>query len=232
MDNIRDITKTIQNYKVYNNNMHGAQKPPLDFLKAAGAQCLSSLSGLNFALKDEINLTALKSEQLPQYLASLGLNPYQMTSVIYGIFREVRLLGTLTPESDNAIHLDKEKILKMAKDPALEASIYSLFLKVQQTKNWDCLFQKESKKTPLAVPDLRHNPSMGPVLTRKETPAADTIEILDFVKFLSACGIDPLIVKKAAEERMLLSSGHTARMGGGSLPVRQAGAFGGKGEKV
>jgi hypothetical protein len=170
-------------------------------------------------------LTALKAEQLPQYLASLGLNPYQITSVIYGIFREVRLLGSLTPESDNAIHLDKEKILKMAKDPALEASIYNLFLKVQQSKSWDCLLQKESKKTPLAAPNLRHNPSLGPVLEKKEAPAEDTIEILNFVKFLSACGIDPLIVKKAVEERMLLSGG------GGSLPVRQAGAFGGKGEK-
>jgi len=155
-------------------------------------------------MPETAGLTALKAEQLPQYLASLGLNPYQITSVIYGIFREVRLLGSLTPESDNAIHLDKEKLLKMAKDPAIEASIYGLFLKVQQTKNWDCLFQKESKKTPLAAPDLRHNPSMGPVLAKGAAQIEETIEILDFVKFLSACGIDPVIVKRAIEERMLL----------------------------
>jgi len=150
------------------------------------------------------NLTALKADQLPQYLASLGLNPYQITSVIYGIFREVRLLGSLTPESDNAIHLSKEKILKMAKDPALEASIYNLFLKVQQSKSWDFLFKKESNKIPLAAPDLRHNPSMGPSLPSKEIKADEAIEIVDFVKFISACGIDPVIIKKAVEERMLL----------------------------
>ena len=87
-------------------------------------------------------LVALKPEQLPQYLASLGLNPYQITIAIYGLFKEVKISGTLTPLEDNAVHIDKAKLLKMAKDPLLEASLCSILDKVQKTKNWEPLFQK------------------------------------------------------------------------------------------
>ena len=149
------------------------------------------------------NLVSFKSEQLPQYLASLGLNPHQITAVIYGIFREVKLLGTLTPGDDNSIHINKEKILKMAKDPALETSLYGLFQKVQRSKTWEILFQNENKSS-LTAPDLWHNPNRGPKISVENVKIEDSVEILDFVRFISACGIDPALVKKAMEERMLL----------------------------
>ena len=150
------------------------------------------------------NVVSFKSEQLPQYLASLGLNPYQITAVVYGIFREVKLLGTLTPGNDNSLHLNKEKILKMAKDQALETSLYGLFQKVQRSKSWEVLFQNENKASSLSAPDLWHNPNRGPKISVEDVKIEDSVEILDFVRFISACGIDPMLVKKAMEERMLL----------------------------
>lgn len=149
-------------------------------------------------------LVSVTADQLPQYLVSLGLKPQQIATAIYGLFREVKLLGKLTPSEDNTIHLDKEKLIKLAKDPALESSLYSLFLKVQRAKSLDVIFQSGSKTDSLTAPDVWHNPNgCAPKLPKvKEVQAA--VEILDFVKFLSACGIDPNLVKSAIEEKNLL----------------------------
>ncbi len=152
--------------------------------------------------KAQEKMQAFKADQLPQYLATLGLNPYQITSVMYGIFKEVKILGILTPKEDNAIHIDKERILKMAKDPLLETNLYGLFLKVQRAKSWAPLFEKESKTASLTAPDLWHNPN-GCVPKLPENIPED-VEIINFAKFLSDCGIDPMLVKKAFEEKMLL----------------------------
>ena len=150
------------------------------------------------------NYLAVKGEQLPQYLASLGLAPYQITTAIYGLFREVKLLGNLTPQEDNAIHIDKEKILKMANNPILESGIYSLFLKVQRNKSWEALFQKESKHSELTAPDLWHNPQGCSPKLPANAPTEEDVEIVDFTKFLSYCGISPDLAKKAMEEMLLM----------------------------
>lgn len=155
-------------------------------------------------LKTAPNKIAVKAEQLPQYLASLGLNPYQITAVVYGLFKKIKLQGTLMPSEDNAIHIDKESIFQMAKDQLLVSSLYALFLKVQRNKNWDALFQKESKTDALTAPDLRHNPTGAEPNLPEASDDEDAIEILDFMKFVSSCGIDPELVKKALEEKMLL----------------------------
>lgn len=155
-------------------------------------------------LKTDAKKTAVKAEQLPQYLASLGLNPYQITAVVYGLFKQIKLQGTLTPSEDNAIHLDKESIMAMAKNQLLVSSLYSLFLKVQRSKNWDVLFKKEAKNDALTAPDLRHNPSGAESNLPQAVEDEETIEILDFMKFVESCGIDPELIKKAMEEKMLL----------------------------
>lgn len=158
------------------------------------------------ALDKEI--TAIKAEQLPQYLAGLGLNPYQITTAIYGIFKEIKILNHLTPKEDNAIHIDKEAILKMAKDTALESELYSMLQKVQQTKSWDVMLKKEKRAQSLSAPDVWHNPHGDQTIESKTARdgVKDEIEILDFIKFLSLCGIDSKLVKQAIEERMLLNS--------------------------
>jgi len=152
--------------------------------------------------KEEIQ--SVKGGQLPQYLATLGLNPYQITSVMYGIFKEVKILGKLTPQDDNTIHLTKEKLIKMSKDPLLETNLYGLFLKVQRSKNWAPLFEKGNKNDALTAPDLWHNPSgCAPKLPTGQSEQNE-VEIVNFVKFLTECGIDPDIVRQAIEEKMLL----------------------------
>lgn len=155
--------------------------------------------------KQQENITAIKAEQLPQYLASLGLNPYQMTAVIYGLFREVRVTKTLTPGQDNAIHIDREKIIEMAKDQALMAKLSSLYSKVSRSKNWEALFEKDAKKNPHSAPGLWHNPNEAQVALPQGVEPEEEIEIVDFVKFMSSVGLDPQLVKKAFEEMALLS---------------------------
>lgn len=154
--------------------------------------------------KVEEKILALNAAQLPQYLTSLGLNPQQITTVVYGLFREIRQLGTLTPGEDNAIHIDREKLLKMAKDPLLESALYSLFTKIQRSKNIEVIFQKGSATDSLIAPDLRHNANGVEVAMPKNEEQPEIVEIIDFVKFLSTCGIDPKLVREALEERALL----------------------------
>lgn len=154
--------------------------------------------------KTDERLLSVTSEQLPQYLASLGLKPQQIATAVYGLFKEIKLQGRLTPSEDNTVHIDKEKLARMAKDPALESSLYSLFLKIQRTKSMDIIFDKGSKTDSLTAPDVWHNTNgCSPKLPETKEDLA-SIEILDFVKFLSACGIDPNLVKSAIEERELL----------------------------
>jgi len=152
-------------------------------------------------------ISSLNAEQLPQYLTSLGLKPQQVTAVIYGIFREVKQLQTLSPAEDNSIHITKEKILSMAKDPSLESDLYALFSKVQKSKSLEVIFQTGSKTDSLVAPDIWHNPHGTKANLPDPEDIPETVEVLDFVKFLSGCGIDPMVVKKAMEEKELLKGG-------------------------
>jgi hypothetical protein len=52
MTSVRDITRIIRDYRIYAPPQI-AQKPPLDFLKAAVAQCVMGLSGLNIVIEDK-----------------------------------------------------------------------------------------------------------------------------------------------------------------------------------
>ncbi|MBI5699206.1 hypothetical protein HZC35_02695 [Candidatus Saganbacteria bacterium] len=105
--------------------------------------------------------SAIQAQDLVQYLAGLGLNPQQISQVVYGLYRELRVSGSLTPAADNMVHLSVEKIKQMAKDPALEEALQALALSVQKSKNLDALFQKGPKTsaTPAAhIPLASHNP--------------------------------------------------------------------------
>lgn len=158
-------------------------------------------------LETHSQVVALKSDTLPPYLASIGLNLQQIAIVMYGLFREIKILGKLTPGLDNAIHITKEKLLQMAKDPALDSDLDTLFNKVQRAKSWDVLFQKDNKEVPITAPDLWHNPAgTSPKSSKTKTTeeAKDNIEILDFTKFLMVCGINPGLIRKAMEEKSLL----------------------------
>ncbi|MFA4967955.1 MAG: hypothetical protein WC624_07065, partial [Candidatus Margulisiibacteriota bacterium] len=150
------------------------------------------------------DIISMGTDKLPEYLAGLGLKPQQMVAVLYGLFKEVRQLGTLSPSEDNTIHITKEKLLKMSKDTALESSLYALYSKIQKAKNLDVIFQKEHYTASLSSPDLWHNPNRGPKISTENVKIEEPVEILDFVRFIGACGIDPALVKKAMEERMLL----------------------------
>ncbi|MFA4905832.1 MAG: hypothetical protein WC645_04940 [Candidatus Margulisiibacteriota bacterium] len=104
---------------------------------------------------------AIQAQDLVQYLAGLGLNPQQISQVVYGLYRELRVSGSLSPASDNLVHLSVEKIKKMAKDPALEEALQALALSVQKNKNLDALFQKGTKASASAaahIPLVSHNP--------------------------------------------------------------------------
>ncbi len=149
-------------------------------------------------------IQSVTAEQLPQYLNSLGLKPQQIAAVVYGLFKEIRQTNTLSPSEDNTIHLSKEKLLQMAKDPALTSDLYNLFLKAQRTKSMDIIFKNDGKSSNLSAPDLWHNPNgCSPKLPAGIIPDCE-IEIVDFTKFLAYCGIDPELVKNAMAEKILL----------------------------
>ncbi len=155
--------------------------------------------------KKESNLS-VPSERLPEFLGSLGLDPYQITTALYGLYREIRMKGRLTPSEDNAFHLNKQTLLNMAKSPALAAELYTVISKVSKTKSWDPLFKKE-EELPAEAPFTRHNSiGNGPVI-KKTSEIKDDIEILDFGRFLLNCGINPMLIKKAFEEKALLRGG-------------------------
>lgn len=103
---------------------------------------------------------AVQAQDLVQYLAGLGLNPQQISQVVYGLYRELRVAGSLSPAADNMVHLSVEKIKRMAKDPALEEALQALALSVQKSKNLDVLFQKGAKTgpAPTHIPQVSHNP--------------------------------------------------------------------------
>lgn len=204
-----DITKLVKQIQRFAAQSPLAATPiPTPALTGILAACLDAargIGGLKFTLHAEGKILALSAADLPQYLASLGLNPQQITTVVYGLFREIRELGTLTPGEDNTIHIDREKLLKMAKDPLLESALHSLFTKIQRSKNIEVIFQKGGGTDSLVAPDLRHNAhGVEAVRPKEDETRPAVIEIVDLAKFLDACGIDPQLAHEAMKEKALL----------------------------
>ncbi|OGC06924.1 hypothetical protein A2230_07750 [candidate division WOR-1 bacterium RIFOXYA2_FULL_36_21] len=196
------------------------------FYRSLGSQCLARLSGMVFSLTDIKNKqkVSVKAEQLPQFLASLKFDPYQLTGCLY---RLLQLTRQLTPEEDNAIHLTTDKLYQMAKDPLLEADISTLERKVASSKNWALLDQKPAiASLPPEAPELRHNPGF-PVQEQiaatlpQPQDSQKRLEVIDLPRFLLNCGvaceIPPSLVIDGWKERSLLKGD-----GKNEKPVRKA----------
>lgn len=157
---------------------------------------------------------AIQAQDLVQYLAGLGLNPQQISQVVYGLYRELRVSGSLTPASDNMVHLSVEKIKQMAKDPALEEALQALALSVQKNKNLDALFQKGAKTSGPAlahIPQVSHNPyeSTSALPGPDETPKDSVIihNLDGFLRMTLGGYVDGETIKSFVSEQEILNVG-------------------------
>lgn len=157
---------------------------------------------------------AVQAQDLVQYLAGLGLNPQQISQVVYGLYRELRVSGSLSPAADNMVHLSVEKIKQMAKDPALEESLQALALSVQKNKNLDALFQKGAKTSatvPAHIPLVSHNPYEStstlpePVETLKDSVIIHNLD--SFLRMTLGGYVDGKTIKGFVAEQEILNVG-------------------------
>lgn len=155
----------------------------------------------------------VQAQDLVQYLSSLGLNPQQISQVVYGLYRELRVSGLLTPGSDNLVHISEEKIRQMAKDPALEEALQALALSVQKNKNLDFIFQKGAKTSAPAathIPQVSHNPyESTSTLPEPAEMHKDSVVIhnLDSFLHMTLLGyVDGETIKAFAAEQELLNA--------------------------
>jgi hypothetical protein len=155
---------------------------------------------------------AVTTQDLVQYLSSLGLTPQQITKVVYGLFRELRVTGSLSPSTDNMVHISVEKIRQMAKDPALEEALQALAISVQKNKNLDFLFKKKTSPsaTNVSLPSISHNPYEStsalpePAETHKDSVV---IHNLDSFLHMTLLGyVDGETIKVFAAEQELLNA--------------------------
>lgn len=156
---------------------------------------------------------AVQAQDLVQYLAGLGLNPQQISQVVYGLYRELRVSGSLTPASDNMVHLSVEKIKKMAKDPTLEEALQAMALSVQKNKNLDALFQKGPKTSAPAaghIPLVSHNPYEStsalpsPDETHQESVVIHNLDI--FLRMTLGGYVDGETIKGFVAEQEILNA--------------------------
>ncbi len=76
------------------------------------------------------------------------MNPQQITSVIYGLYKESRVKGTLSPGSDNMIHVDLNKLADMANNDAIQSELSLKASSIQRAKSLDPLFTKTGSPKP------------------------------------------------------------------------------------
>ncbi|KAF0134941.1 MAG: hypothetical protein FD145_322 [Candidatus Saganbacteria bacterium] len=96
------------------------------------------IAGLSF----KIGQTTVKGKELLRLLASTGLNPQQMTNVIYGLYHGVRITGKFSPAEDNLIHVRPEQLKEMAKNSAIQKHLYLVSLSIERDKSPEPLYQK------------------------------------------------------------------------------------------
>ena len=156
---------------------------------------------------------AVTTQDLVQYLSGLGLTPQQITKVVYGLYRELRVTGSLSPSTDNMVHISVEKVKQMAKDPALEEALQSLALSIQKTKNLDFLFKKKAPSgvAPNAsIPAVSHNPyESTATLPEPAESLKDSVVIhnLDSFLHMTLLGyVDGETIKAFAAEQELLNA--------------------------
>jgi hypothetical protein len=157
--------------------------------------------------------TAVTTQDLVQYLSSLGLTPQQITKVVYGLYRELRVTGSLSPSTDNMVHISVEKVKQMAKDPALEEALQSLALSIQKTKNLDFLFKKKAPSGAApntSIPAVSHNPyESTSTLPEPAESLKDSVVIhnLDSFLHMTLLGyVDGETIKAFAAEQELLNA--------------------------
>jgi len=149
-----DITKQVQTYQLH--SRVGAHPVPIGQLQQIATALLSDARGIG-GLTFSVGKTAVTTQELPQFLASLKMNPQQLTSVIYGLYKEVREKGTLSPGADNMIHLDESKLAALAKSDAIQSELSLRALSMQRGKSIDPLFArsgspKRAANLPPSVP--------------------------------------------------------------------------------
>ncbi|OGC16288.1 hypothetical protein A3J90_01105 [candidate division WOR-1 bacterium RIFOXYC2_FULL_37_10] len=202
----RDISRDVAILRDNSPDKGLVPKAPDSFYQRLGAQGLTLLGEMVLAV-ELLNgkSISVKAGQLPQLLASFGLNPHEIVGGIYNLLRKT-LAGKFTPGQDNAIHVDKELFLSMAKDPTLTADIAILCDKVAKNKSWACLTEPLSKSLPPEAPGLRHNPGIIPTEQVKRIPTS--LKIFDPKRFIEICGercgIAPTLVSAAFHEKSIL----------------------------